>query len=127
MIKVITLKQPWASLIACGYKEYEFRSWNTKYRGTIYIHAGKGVDRKAMERFENLNLDYPTSKIIAKANLVDTIKLDDKIIKEIIASNELVYGMNKNKIGYAWKLNNIERVNIDKHVDGKLSIWNYEL
>ena len=28
-IKVITIKQLWASLIAEGYKEYEFRNWNT--------------------------------------------------------------------------------------------------
>ena len=28
-MKVLTLKQPWASLIVEGYKEYEFRSWKT--------------------------------------------------------------------------------------------------
>ncbi len=30
-MKVITIKQPWATLIAKGYKEYEFRTWKTKY------------------------------------------------------------------------------------------------
>ena len=49
-MKVITIKQPWASLIAYGYKRYEFRSWKTNYRGPIYIHAGKGTD-KSNERF----------------------------------------------------------------------------
>ena len=42
-MKVITIKQPWATLIAEGYKEYEFRTWNTKYRGELLIHAGKGI------------------------------------------------------------------------------------
>lgn len=28
-MKVITLKQPWATLIIAGYKKYEFRSWKT--------------------------------------------------------------------------------------------------
>ena len=32
-MKVLTIKQPWATLIAKGYKEYEFRTWKTKYRG----------------------------------------------------------------------------------------------
>lgn len=65
-MKTITIKQPWATLIAKGYKEYEFRTWKTKYRGEILIHAGKNIDKKAMKRFENLNLDYPQGCIIAK-------------------------------------------------------------
>jgi len=58
-MKVITVKQPFASLIAEGYKEYEFRTWKSSYRGELYIHAGLGVDKKAMERFKYLNLEYP--------------------------------------------------------------------
>jgi len=38
-MKAITLWQPWASLIACGAKKYETRSWSTSYRGPIAIHA----------------------------------------------------------------------------------------
>ncbi len=52
-MKVITIKQPWATLIAKGYKEYEFRTWKTKYRGDILIHAGKGTDKEAMTRSES--------------------------------------------------------------------------
>lgn len=40
-MKAITLWQPWASLIACGAKKYETRSWATNYRGPIAIHAAK--------------------------------------------------------------------------------------
>lgn len=40
-MKAITLWQPWASLLAYGVKKYETRSWPTKYRGPIAIHAGK--------------------------------------------------------------------------------------
>lgn len=38
-MKAITIWQPWASLIACGAKKYETRSWATSYRGPIAIHA----------------------------------------------------------------------------------------
>ncbi len=38
-MKAITLWQPWASLLACGAKIYETRSWATNYRGPIAIHA----------------------------------------------------------------------------------------
>ena len=40
-MKVLTLHQPWASLIAVGAKTLETRSWSTKYRGPLAIHAGK--------------------------------------------------------------------------------------
>lgn len=43
-MKVLTIKQPWATLIMQGYKRFEFRSWQTKYRGDLLIHAGKGID-----------------------------------------------------------------------------------
>lgn len=39
MMKTLTLYQPWASLKACDAKKYETRSWETKYRGPILIHA----------------------------------------------------------------------------------------
>ena len=42
-MKAITILQPWASLIACGAKHYETRSWQTKHRGEIAIHAGKST------------------------------------------------------------------------------------
>lgn len=40
-MKAITIWQPWASLLACGAKQYETRSWKTDYRGPIAIHAAK--------------------------------------------------------------------------------------
>ncbi len=83
-MKVITIKQPWATLIAKGYKEYEFRTWKTKYRGEILIHAGKGVDKKAMARFENLKLEYPIGCIIAKAQITDCIPVDDDFRKKVL-------------------------------------------
>ncbi|NEQ45665.1 MAG: ASCH domain-containing protein [Leptolyngbya sp. SIOISBB] len=39
--KIITLWQPWASLVAYGFKQYETRSWATNYRGPLLIHAAK--------------------------------------------------------------------------------------
>lgn len=38
-MKVITLWQPWASLVAIREKTIETRSWETRYRGPLAIHA----------------------------------------------------------------------------------------
>ena len=70
-MKVITLKQPWATLVAEGIKQYEFRSWKYNYRGEILIHAGAGIDKEAMKKVESLNLEYPQKRIIAKVIIED--------------------------------------------------------
>ena len=63
-MKVITLKQPWATLVAEGIKEYEFRTWKYNYRGEILIHAGAGVDHEAMEKVKHFKYKYPKRIII---------------------------------------------------------------
>ncbi len=126
-MKVITIKQPWASLIAEGYKEYEFRSWNTKYRGDILIHAGKSVDKEAMNRFKDYNLEYPLGCIIAKATLTDSILVDKEFIKTIGPTNPLVYkGIieGNNTVEYGFKLENVQKIK-PIIVNGKLSLWDY--
>lgn len=40
-LRILSLWQPWASLIAFGEKSIETRSWQTKYRGWVAIHAAK--------------------------------------------------------------------------------------
>lgn len=39
-MKSITIKQPWASLICQGIKDIENRTWATKFRGRVLVHAG---------------------------------------------------------------------------------------
>lgn len=42
-MKILTLTQPWATLVALGAKHIETRSWATSYRGPLAIHAGAGL------------------------------------------------------------------------------------
>lgn len=39
-MRALTIRQPWASLIATGAKTIETRPWRTDYRGPVLIHAG---------------------------------------------------------------------------------------
>lgn len=127
-MKVITIKQPFASLIAEGLKKYEFRSWRTKYRGDILIHAGKGVDKKAMKRYEHLNLEYPAGCILAKATITDCIYVDDKMVELLKEKDPLVYYGIINDMdwdGYGFKLENVKKIE-PISVNGKLSLWDYD-
>ena len=127
-MKVITIKQPWATLIAKGYKKYEFRTWKTKYRGDILIHAGKKIDKKAMERFKYLNLEYSIGKIIARATITDCIYVDEDFAQKMYKKDQIVYESLKTietRKRYGFKLENIEEIN-PIEVNGKLSLWDYD-
>jgi ASCH domain len=39
-LRALTIRQPWAWLIVNGYKDIENRSWQTRHRGALLIHAG---------------------------------------------------------------------------------------
>lgn len=122
-MKTLTIKQPYATLIAKGDKRYEFRTWKTSYRGEILIHAGGTVEKEYMKKYECLGYEYPKFRIVAKANLVDCIPLVGDKNKEIIKENPFIYGNNPKRVGYAWKLEDIEEIDSSIEVKGKLSLW----
>ena len=123
-MKVISIRQPWASLIVEGYKEFEFRNWKTKYRGEILIHASLAVEKDNMKAFSKLNLECPTGVIIGKAVLVDCIEVSEKFESNLIKSNNLVYGRSKGRGGFAWKLSSAEKIETIQ-ATGQLGLWNY--
>jgi hypothetical protein len=62
------IRQPWAALLAAGVKTFEIRSWATKYRGPVLIHAAKRPDRVTtpdVERWSGV-----TGGILAEAHLI---------------------------------------------------------
>ena len=128
-MKAITIKQPFATLIAEGLKEYEFRTWKTKYRGDILIHAGKGVDKAAMERFAYLNLNYPLGCFVAKAAITDCVEVDDEMREALRRKNFAIYeGTTEDNSwhGYGFKLENVEKID-PVLANGKLGLWEYEV
>lgn len=125
-MKVLTIKQPWASLIIDGYKEYEFRSWKTKVRGEVLIHASKSLEKDAMKRFKHLDLEYPTGKILGKVTITDCIKVTKEFEDNLITQNELVYGASRGRDGYAFKLDQVEKWETPKDAKGSLGFWNYD-
>ena len=125
-MKVLTIKEPWASLIINGYKEYEFRSFKTNYRGKILIHAGLTLEKNNAIKFNNYNLDYGHGEIIGEAYITDCILVTDEFENELYNINPLVYGKSKRARKYAWKLDNV--IMYEKRIPykGKLGLWNYD-
>ena len=127
-MKVLTIKQPWATLIMKGDKRFEFRSWQTKYRGDLLIHAGKGIDKDAVNRLKKyLPEELPSGKILGKVKLVDCIKCDDNFKEMCLKENKDVYAKSTFVEKYAWQLDNIEVFDEPIESKGKLSLWEYEI
>lgn len=146
-MKAITIKQPWASLIALGEKKIETRAWKTSYRGPILIHAGKQIDNWICHQEPYLKIlnshniilssDLPTGVIIAKAILVDCIKMNDLVPNDdgdpiastlengqVISGNEFEFG-DYSTGRYAWILEDIEQIK-PIPAKGQLSLWNFD-
>ena len=126
-MKVLSIKEPFATLIKDGVKIYETRSWRTNYRGEIYIHASLSLSKS--ERVESAN-KYLKSEIkpgfiLCKCELVDCIPMTDEFIKYINEeTSEYDYGL-YSEGRYAWKLKVVEVLDEPIPAKGKLGIWNY--
>lgn len=126
-MKVLSIQEPYASLIKEGVKVIETRSWKTKYRGELYIHTSKkkvSEDDKCIRLLKDKNLKYGC--IIFKCKLTDCRYMTEKLINDIRESNKAEYECGIYKEGrYAWYLTDIEVLKEPIYVNGHLGIWNY--
>jgi hypothetical protein len=88
---VITIRQPWPSLIALGFKHHEFRSGNCHHRGAVVIHASqkwyapalRDIVRMHMRIFtknpdEAVRALFPFSLPVAEAVVTDCKRWTEK-------------------------------------------------
>ena len=85
-MKALSVRQPWSWLIVSGYKDIENRTWPTNFRGRIYIHSGKALDKEALLEFRSrktntfFDRDIPDDEqlvrgaIIGEVDIVDCVK-----------------------------------------------------
>ena len=127
-MKVLTIKQPWATLIMQGKKQFEFRSWQTKYRGELLIHAGKGMDKEAIKRLEKyLPSNLPQGKILGKVILTDCIKMTAAFKEKLLNENSDIYTESSFQENYGWKLDDVQVFDEPIDANGHLSLWEYNV
>ena len=139
-MKALSIKQPWASLIAHGIKDIENRSWKTNYRGKVLVHASGKPDKEPYQIFtdeqwvkiEENDFDFAvfasyenTSAIIGEVEIVDCVINHPSIWAEK-TPNIPERGPITKPI-YNWVLAN--PVLYEKpilNVKGKLSFWEFK-
>lgn len=80
-MKAICIQQPWAWLIVSGHKDIENRSWPTKVRGRVAIHAGKKIDPAGIDFAKSRGIQLPEvlslGGIIGEAVISDCVSSHD--------------------------------------------------
>jgi len=107
-MKCISVRQPWANLIASGKKTIETRTWRTRYRGTLAIASSK---KPAI---------YPAGFVVCVAELVDC--------RPMTPADADFAGCDWYEGAWAWVLKNIRPVE-PVRIKGSLGIYeiDYEI
>ena len=128
-MKVLTIKEPFATLIKNKVKYIETRSWKTNYRGELFIHASKipvQTLRNNILKDVIKDMKLNCGNIICKCNLVDCIYMTEEFIKKEKEKNKNSFIAGHYEVGrYAWVLEDVEPITPIK-VKGQLGIWNYK-
>lgn len=136
-VKVISLKQPWAYLLAIGAKKFETRPWQPRqYRsGELFIHASEKIDFNDLElcredpHFKKY-IPKPQSgilvqgAIIGKVNLVEIVSTES--IRDSLSAQERAFGDYRDG-RWAWRCEDAALLFLPIKVKGKLSLWDYDM
>lgn len=146
-MKVISIIQPWATLIAVGEKKFETRSWATKHRGPLAIHAGKKIykDLCEQEPFKSVLAKHgytadnlPTGVVVAICNLEECWSIsrclrgyvvlekngNEDRMEDPIGKNEEAFGWYEDG-RIAWQLKDVKQLETPIPAKGQQRIWNW--
>lgn len=129
-MRVLTLREPWASLIAYGPKRIETRSRRSSYRGPLYIHAGAAAAdredphiRALMDLLPGREPSY--GLVLCRCILTDCLPMDEAFLSGLTDPTERLcgqYGPGR----WAWLLKDVEPLEAPFPAKGKLGLWRLE-
>ncbi|KUF38990.1 hypothetical protein AS361_03845 [Myroides marinus] len=121
--KALSVKQPWAELICLGIKDVENRTWKTKFRGRVYIHAPAKKDTTSRLTTEQINaIDHVEETYLRLSAIIGEVTIIDCV------QNHKSIWADKGEGIWHWVLK--DAVFYDKpilNVNGRLGIWNINL
>lgn len=138
-MKVLSLTQPWATLVAIGAKQVETRSWPTNHRGSLAIHAAKGwtlSDRWLVQHDEAFRdmlrpagyvkpEDLPLGCVVAVCEVQSVRSTNNPDFLRWLSFTERHFG-NYGPDRYGWVLVNIKPLPTPIPAKGHLGLWDWE-
>jgi activating signal cointegrator 1 len=134
-MKALTLTQPWATLVDLRKKHIETRSWTTKYRGLLVIHAAKGfpvwakelcTDDVFLEALGDLTWKtVPLSRGLCIVRLVDVQRTEDvRACYPDRFPHEEPFG-DYSEGRFAWVTEYVKHLDDPREVRGALGLWEW--
>lgn len=128
-LKVISLWQPWASLIAAGVKRHETRHWPTGHRGPIAIHAAKTVDMAGAPDAlceavfgQGWQHTLPRGGVVAVGDLVHCRRAEtiaEYLTRADLEAGNFAFGR------YAWRIDKVRRLAHPIPLVGRQGLFNW--
>ena len=130
-MRVLSIQEPYGTLITLRGKRFETRSWGTKYRGPLLIHTSQKVPAKYRKNPELMALldgaKMQPGKIIGRAYLVSCIHMTEEFIDFVRKNLPKEYAAGFYEVGrYAWILTNVIPFENPIPAKGSLGLWNYD-
>lgn len=77
-LRVLVIRQPWASFIVHGHKNIENRSWATRYRGPVLVQASARLPSRSeldsiFGEFGPSDLPLELGGIVGRVDIVDCV------------------------------------------------------
>lgn len=135
-MRVLTLWEPWATLIAMGHKQIETRNWATSHRGDLLIHAAK--TKKYCKHMQVLDLcrragmgrhaanevfhAMRPGNVLAVVDVKSIVTTEEASAAKFFTQKEFAFG-DYAPLRYAWRLERLERLPQPFAATGRQQIW----
>lgn len=119
-MKALSIKQPWASLVAAGFKTVEVRTWSTSHRGPLLVCASAGDLDLGEGRIA------PGGKALAVVNLVDVRPMAEADIEKAHLGKLHKKDRENALRSLAWIFTDAQEI-IPVPVKGKQGLFNLEI
>ena len=142
-IRVLSIKQPYASWIVHSSKFCENRTWSTLHRGELYIHASSWDSAAGPGNHERYDYPVHVGRIIGCVNLlgcwpVDTVidaqfantedfELDEALRKLSVEPRNFYGGWDTVCGPVCWLMSDRQPLVEPIEVKGKLKLWKYDV
>lgn len=128
-LKMLTVREPYASLISENKINIYITKMKLVYCGEIYIHASNSkLSKKELQKYQNtFKKKIKYGYILSKVKVLDCIRINEKNIKEMQAypkeyiNHPLVIGY------YVWIFSKAELVKDQIKLKGKVGVWKYKV
>jgi hypothetical protein len=117
-MKALSIKQPWAGMIACGIKTIETRTRRTNHRGPLLICASLGADKAMLDWIKKVRKDCGPMDIRGQAIcIVDVVDC-----RPMTKDDEEAAGCSVYPKAFAWVLANVRNIE-PVPIKGQLGIY----